>query len=42
MLSKIIHGKYMVTDADTIIPSGALYIEDDKIIDIGKYGDISK
>ncbi len=42
MLSKIIYGKYVVTDADTIIPSGALYIEDDKIIDIGKYGDISK
>jgi hypothetical protein len=32
MLSKIIYRKYIITDADTIIPSGALYIEDDKII----------
>ena len=42
MKSKIIYGKYVVIDSETILPSGALYIEDDRIVDTGSYGDITK
>jgi len=40
--SKIVRGKYLVTDADTVILSGALYIEGEEIVDLGDYGRISK
>ena len=42
MNSTIIYGKYVVRDAETVIPSGAVYVEDDTIVDIGAYGDITK
>lgn len=42
MTSKIIYGKHVVIDSETIISSGALYVEDDKIADTGTYGDITK
>ena len=42
MNSKIIYGKYVVTDADTVIPSGAVYIEDDAIVQVGAYGEITE
>jgi len=37
MSTKIIYGKYLVTRPDQYIESGALYIVDDKIVDIGTY-----
>ena len=39
--TKIIYGKYLVTDYETLIPSGALYVEGDTIVDIGPYGRIT-
>lgn len=42
MVRKIIYGKYVVADPETVIPSGAVYIEDGRIVDIGTYGDITK
>ena len=42
MTSKLVYGKYLVADADTVIPSGALYIENDRIVDLGSYERISK
>ncbi len=41
MSTKIIHGKYLIINADTVIPSGALYIENDKIIDYGSHQEIT-
>jgi 5-methylthioadenosine/S-adenosylhomocysteine deaminase len=38
MSSKLIYGKHLVIDEQTVIPSGALYIEEDRIIDYGLYG----
>ena len=32
MSTKLIYGKYLVADAETVIPSGALFVEDDKIV----------
>ena len=42
MSKKIVYGKYLVIDAETIIPSGALFVENDKIADFGKYEEITK
>jgi 5-methylthioadenosine/S-adenosylhomocysteine deaminase len=42
MSSKIVYGKYLAVDADTVIPSGALYIEGDEIVDVGSYEEITK
>jgi len=42
MSKKIIYGKYLVTDVETIIPSGALFVDDDKIVDLGSYKEITK
>ena len=42
MSKKIVYGKYLVIDAETIIPSGALFVENDKITDFGKYEEITK
>ena len=42
MKSLIVYGKYVVADADTVIPSGAVYIENDSIIEVGTYADITK
>jgi 5-methylthioadenosine/S-adenosylhomocysteine deaminase len=41
MSSKLIYGKYLVIDESTVIPSGALYIEEDRIVDYGPYGEIT-
>jgi cytosine/adenosine deaminase-related metal-dependent hydrolase len=41
MTSKILYGKYLVTDPDTIIPSGAVYIENDRVVETGTYADIT-
>jgi len=32
MSSKIIYGKFLVVDEQTVIPSGAMYIEDNRIV----------
>jgi 5-methylthioadenosine/S-adenosylhomocysteine deaminase len=40
MPSTIVYGKYVVVDADTVIPSGALYLEGDRIIAAGSYAEI--
>lgn len=37
----IIYGKYLVLDSDTVIPSGALCIEGDKIVAAGTYAEIT-
>ena len=42
MTRKIIYGKYLAADAETIIPSGALLIEDDRIVDLGSYEEMTK
>jgi 5-methylthioadenosine/S-adenosylhomocysteine deaminase len=42
MSTMLIYGKYLVTDAETVIPSGALFVEDDKIVDVGTYQQISR
>jgi 5-methylthioadenosine/S-adenosylhomocysteine deaminase len=39
--SKLIYGKYAVIDENTVIPSGALYIEGQRIVDCGPYAQIS-
>ena len=41
MSSKLIYGKFLIIDESTVIPSGALYIEEDRIIDYGPYAEIS-
>ena len=41
MSTKIVYGKYLVIDADTLISSGALYIENDTIVDYGTYEEIT-
>jgi len=42
MKKKIVYGKYVVVDADTIIPSGAVYIENDSIVRVGLYDKIAQ
>ena len=42
MSTKLIYGEYLVADAATVIPSGALFVEDDKIVDVGTYERISR
>ena len=42
MTTRIIYGKYLVSDAKTIIPSGALFVDGDKIVDLGSYDAITK
>jgi len=42
MAKRIIYGKYLVSDAKTIIPSGALFVDGDKIVDLGSYDAITK
>ena len=41
MPSKIICGKYVICDADTIIPSGAVYLEEDVIVAVGSFDEIA-
>lgn len=41
MATKIVYGKYLVIDPDTIIPSGALYIEGDQVVDYGSHAEIT-
>jgi 5-methylthioadenosine/S-adenosylhomocysteine deaminase len=41
MSSKIVYGKYLVIDESTVIPSGALYVEGERIVDYGPYARIS-
>jgi 5-methylthioadenosine/S-adenosylhomocysteine deaminase len=42
MSTKIVYGKYLVVDADTVIPSGALYIDGDRVADYGDYAEITR
>jgi len=42
MSTKLIYSKYLVIDAETVIPSGALFVEDDKIVDVGTHQRISR
>jgi len=42
MSTKLVYGKYLVIDENTVIPSGALYIEQDRIVDYGAYGEITR
>jgi 5-methylthioadenosine/S-adenosylhomocysteine deaminase len=41
MPGTIVYGKYLVADADSIIPSGALYVVGDTIAAVGTYREIS-
>jgi 5-methylthioadenosine/S-adenosylhomocysteine deaminase len=38
--TKIVYGKYLIVDPDTVIPSGALYIEGDRVADYGDHAQI--
>jgi len=38
MPTKIVYGKYVVVDDKQVIPSGAVYIEADQIVEVGAYG----
>ena len=40
MIKKIIYGKYVVVDRDTVVPSGAIYIEGNRIVRTGTYKEI--
>ena len=40
MSTKLIYGKYLVTDADHVIPSGAVFIQNDEIASVGCYADL--
>ena len=40
MTSCIVYGKYLVVDADTVIPAGAVYIEGGRIVETGTHADI--
>ncbi|MBN2553864.1 MAG: amidohydrolase family protein [Spirochaetales bacterium] len=42
MSSTLVYGKYLVADADTVITSGALYIEGNTIVDIGTYAELTR
>jgi len=42
MTSKIVYGKYVVKNAGTVIPSGAIYVEDDTIIQVGTYAEMTR
>ena len=42
MSTKLVHGKYLVTDADNVIPSGAVVIQDDEIVGVGTYEDLKR
>ena len=42
MTRKIVYGKQVVVDADTVIPSGAVLIEGDTIIEMGRYESLKK
>jgi 5-methylthioadenosine/S-adenosylhomocysteine deaminase len=42
MSTKIVYGKYLVVDANTVIPSGALYIDGDRVVDYGDYAEITR
>lgn len=40
MSTKLIYGKYLVTDADNVIPSGAILVKGEEIVAIGRYEDM--
>lgn len=42
MSAKIVYGKHLVIDENTVIPSGALYIEGDNVVDYGTYAEIKE
>ena len=42
MSSTLVYGKYLVADADTVITSGALYVEGNTIVDIGTYAELTR
>ena len=42
MSSKLVYGKHLIADADTVIASGALYIEGDTVVDIGTYAELTR
>ncbi len=35
MRSMIVSGKYLVADADTVVPNGAVYVEDGRVVEVG-------
>jgi 5-methylthioadenosine/S-adenosylhomocysteine deaminase len=41
MSSKLIYGKHLVIDESTVIPSGAIFVEENTIVDYGSYGEIT-
>jgi cytosine/adenosine deaminase-related metal-dependent hydrolase len=42
MSSTLIYGKHLVIDESTVLPSGALYIEEERIVDYGPYGELKE
>ena len=41
MPGTIVYGRHLVVDADRVIPSGALYLEGETIVDVGTYAEIT-
>jgi 5-methylthioadenosine/S-adenosylhomocysteine deaminase len=40
--TKIVYGKYLIVDPDTVIPSGALFVDGDRVADYGEYARITR
>jgi len=40
--TKIVYGKYLIVNPDTVVPSGALYLDGERVVDYGDYGQISR
>lgn len=42
MNSSIVFGKYVIVDWNSVIPQGAVYVEDGRILDVGSYTEIKQ
>jgi len=42
MNASIVYGKYVIVDWNSVIPQGAVYVEDGKIVDVGGYAEIQQ
>jgi cytosine/adenosine deaminase-related metal-dependent hydrolase len=41
MSGMIVYGRHVVVSADSVIPSGAVYIEGETVVDVGSYREIT-
>ena len=42
MEASIVYGKYLIVDWETVVPDGAVYVENGRIADVGKYTDLKQ